>query len=427
MALSLNLRAPVPHRKELDPLEKGENVAVLVCHGMGQQVRFETLGLVAKAILAAAPVTTDIPQVGLVEYEGELFARSELALADSSGLQANVHIYEAYWAPLTEGKVSLWETCNFLMDAGRLGLFYSMRGHFERWLFGEMRRQTIARFTTLKLLLAWIILLTSFAAIGLWYSFTLLVVGDLCSNYWHKMALWPSVTAALSRADGEFAFPVWLILGILLLSYREFLIQYVGDVAAYVSDYKVSKFYELRQSIQAVGRKVARLIYATNYDRVILMGHSLGSVLAYDTLNAMLNEEAVAPGIRPKVKERTRALLTFGSPLDKTAFIFRMQTSDSEIREALAAAKQPLIVSYANRKAFVPFSRSPNDHFEWVNIYSRLDPISGTLDYYDADFPGAGPHVRNVPDCEALFPVVAHVGYWKHRVLGSELWKAIAG
>ncbi|MGA2214415.1 MAG: hypothetical protein ABSH31_14160, partial [Bryobacteraceae bacterium] len=51
---------------------------------------------------------------------------------------------------------------------------------------------------------------------------------------------------------------------------------------------------------------------------------------------------------RQNVVGRTRALITFGSPLDKTAFLFRTQSNHprDEMREELAASVQPLILSY---------------------------------------------------------------------------------
>ena len=44
--------------------------------------------------------------------------------------------------------------------------------------------------------------------------------------------------------------------------------------------------------------------------------------------------------------DRTKLLLTFGSPLDKTAFVFATRGDASEARGRLAEARQPLIKSY---------------------------------------------------------------------------------
>ena len=103
---------------------------------------------------------------------------------------------------------------------------------------------------------------------------------------------------------------------------RSFLIQYVGDVAAYVESQSLDRFAALRQHIKDLVVRRARAVYSfAEYDDVIVAGHSLGSVVAYDALNQLLLEEAQVPGA-PTVAQRTRLLLTFGSPLDKTAYLF---------------------------------------------------------------------------------------------------------
>jgi hypothetical protein len=150
-----------------------------------------------------------------------------------------------------------------------------------------------------------------------------------------------------------------------------------------------------------------------------MVGHSLGSVLAYDTLNALINLDNVCPdNERRGVVRRTRALITFGSPLDKTAFIFRMQASRDEdwIREQLAASAQPLILSYEQYRPLT---------FRWVNIWSSMDIISGSLEYYDdpAGPPSPEQHVENLPDPQAWIPLAAHVQYWDGEVFRKELYR----
>lgn len=103
----------------------------------------------------------------------------------------------------------------------------------------------------------------------------------------------------------------WFALGHLLgwafliaeaLLVRYFIIEYVGDVAAYVSPYKDSKFDEIRHQIQRIGLDAGKVIYGFGppqpaipaYEKVVIVGHSLGSVLAYDTLNALINQDNVS-------------------------------------------------------------------------------------------------------------------------------------
>ena len=180
----------------------------------------------------------------------------------------------------------------------------------------------------------------------------------------------------------------WVLLVAVSAYVRRSLIQYLGDVAIYVTPYKLDAFFQVRDQIKECVYKVAYAVYAQQrqdgsgpeYDEVFVVGHSLGSVIVYDVLNRLVNEDE-AIGCSLKVVARTPLLLTFGSPLDKTAFLFAEQRQNTgEAREALAAAVQPLIQDYCFRPKC------------WINIYSPWDIISGSLDFYDP--PGSRPQAR---------------------------------
>ena len=110
-------------------------------------------------------------------------------------------------------------------------------------------------------------------------------------------------------------------------------------------------------------------------------------------------------------RRRTKLLLTFGSPLDKTAFLFRLQESkEADVREALAAAVQPMIADTANRPA------------AWINIWSPRDWISGKVDYYQRP---CEPFVTNVRDPEAAIPILAHTQYLEELRAGAAALRAV--
>ena len=95
-------------------------VAILVCHGMGQQVRYETISSIAEAIRTEATELggTSAPvQVHLSYDKGAFLARAELQWSDKTKVDHAVHVYEAYWAPLTEGEVTYRDTILFLLSA----------------------------------------------------------------------------------------------------------------------------------------------------------------------------------------------------------------------------------------------------------------------------------------------------------------------
>ena len=141
--------------------------------------------------------------------------------------------------------------------------------------------------------------------------------------------------------------------------------QFVGDVAIYVSAHRVNRYWDTREAIRDAAHEVAKDVYGCKeanelrYDEVYFVAHSLGAVVAYDTINAIFRDELVLQQPIDAVN-RTKGLLTYGSPLDKTAFLFRAYSSGSVERLAAVAAWQPLIISKAFRK------------LAWINIHSSL-------------------------------------------------------
>jgi hypothetical protein len=511
---------PPPPRKEL--------VAVIVNHGMGQQVPYETMESVALAVEKglvgyAKSITPVVRNVrlgtkGKNETETEL-VRVELQFETEQKVY-DVHIYEAYWAPLTEGKVNLKDVVAFLWDAGLNGIRNTDSGTFKRWLFGSQREFKLPRPWLYVLLFSIMLVLASLtlmngvltaaaashaiAGSGRFpndeqlapltsdflladFGVALIALGTVCIP-WLKKKLtrrpftpkWIMHIEWLLVIVGATAIPLaglvmplqligwnsgyidWGLAHIanalighpirisalwgieLLAAYagRWFLIEYVGDVAAYIAAHTVSKFWELRQQIWQTAMKVADAVYRARttasdhsqadflYDKVIVVGHSLGSVIGYDVLNGLLLEDSFSQ--QPlHIAKRTRMFLTFGSPLDKTAFLFKTQRDMNALVRAVGAASvQPMIQDYANRPP------------EWVNLWSGSDLISGHLDFYDPPTAQNARHkdkrlvpavassqspraVRNEVDPAARTPFAAHVEYWTGELFARELVRGI--
>jgi len=419
-------------------------VAVLVCHGMGQQVRYQTISSLAGAIRleAAAKGAAVLPvEVHLCEANDDFLARAEVKwIKDERSHE--VHVYEAYWAPLTEGRVTYWDTIKFLIMAACKGLKYSrpfQPAIFQRWVFGGPKKMPVSRIAWFGLIATLACLLIQIGVIA-YVSLVLaqqwktaisqpLPGGDILAWVKWLTTLLPGMQPSLSISGKFIQFLLWILLVAETLFVRYFIVQFVGDVAAYISPYKDSKFDELRHQIRKIGLNVGKIIYGFDskattvpaYEKIVVVGHSLGSVLAYDTLNALINLDQVCSAQQQRyVTERTRALITFGSPLDKTAFIFRLQSNNEEdwLREQLAASAQPLIVSYGYRPATL----------RWVNIWSPMDIISGSVDYYDdpAQAPTPQQLVENIRDPEARIPFAAHVQYWSGETLRKQIYKYVS-
>ncbi len=482
-------------------------VAVVVCHGMGQQVQFETLECLAQSLRRAAgdpacPVRAEVVRLAPMPVPGAPagapvdLRRVEMDLPGEDGPQ-RVHLYEAYWAPITEGRVSLAEVFAFLFDAGRSGLWQWMTTRtFDRWMFGGRVAFAVPVRTPLKLAgivllllalavinavlvgvvaarlagaaLRWpgpalfhaltsdiaiasLALLAVLAGIRLvpqllrplggrvaaFVAWTVIYAGFVAVAVSGALCAWALVVSQAGGRPGggwlgafaaslhgaramAFVALVWAPPAVAAWVARWFLVQYVGDVVAYVSAHRVSRFADIRNAIQEVSLRVGSAVYHAAgaggeplYTDVIVVGHSLGSVVAYDMLNRLLTEDRLA-GDRARVRERTRMLLTFGSPLNKTAYLFRTQRAKgSDVREVVAAAVQPLISTYANRT------------MPWLNLHSRNDWIGGPLDFYDTNPPDPERRVRNVEDEDARTPLAAHSEHWQGRRLAEALRAAI--
>jgi hypothetical protein len=249
------------------------------------------------------------------------------------------------------------------------------------------------------------------------FCFAVLVSGLAIEIGGLTLTDWGRATNAGTLGRGA----VWVLLVVSSLIVRRVIVQYVGDVAAYVQPHTLDRLQTLREEIKTSVYNRMRAIYHAGdergftYEGVAVAGHSLGSVIAYDALNRLINEDEMAgreSAAFLNVVKRTPLFLTFGSPLDKTAFAFGAQREQTATRYALAATAQPLI-------------RHTDLRPIWVNVYSSWDPISGALDFYDPPAkPDGSPDpkaVGNRPDLDARTLFLAHLEYWEGALVFDAL------
>jgi hypothetical protein len=210
------------------------------------------------------------------------------------------------------------------------------------------------------------------------------------------------------------------------------LVDYVADVAVYVNSDAKSKNYVARNAIlKESTAALASILANPEHDRVILAGHSLGSVIAYDTINELFDRSSSHSastsdkpdlGItREVLDKKLKGLVTFGSPLDKIYYFFRQQVKSSQpIRAQILSMlhsfrKTPSGRDYGEFK----FSYEKiGENIRWLNAWSPLDPVSARLDFY-----------RLEPDDQDWFwywvPGLAHLGYWSdpkfYKFVGDRL------
>ena len=325
---------------------------------------------------------------------------------------------DPFWYRLVQRSVVIG--FNNAFDLSAFWIMVVVAAFFTLWwavkiIWGTVRDLKGAPAPWFTVLSAGTFLVLTAAIVGLAFRFAHIFTNGgaaSVSNIRHALA-WPLLVAASAYV-------------------RLVLVQFVGDVAIYVMPYKLDAFNSLRKEIKDLVYKVGRAVYtldtqaggAGGYAKVIVVGHSLGSVIVYDALNRLILEDEASTS-KLDVVNRTPLFLTFGSPLDKTAYIFSVQgNGTTEARESVATAVQPMILGYKYRPK------------RWVNIYSPWDIISGSLEFYDPpiekDANGViiqpsskSQRVDNKRDPDATTLLIAHTEYWADNALASEIYKEL--
>ncbi len=210
--------------------------AVVIIHGIGEQRPMSTLRGFVEAVLPPAP------------DGGEKYFSKPDILSESFELrklqdrsQPRTHFFEYYWAYKVEG---------------------TTYGQVWSWLSMLLFRRPVSVPRQLRSL--W------------WLSWLLIAVAAGASAL--------GLTDPLRQATERL--PAFLVslgsLGLLALV-QTVVLGFIGDAARYLSPQP--RNIKLRQAIRSDGIKLLRRIHEEGrYDRIILVGHSLGSVIAYDIL-----------------------------------------------------------------------------------------------------------------------------------------------
>ncbi len=231
---------------------------------------------------------------------------------------------------------------------------------------------------------------------------------------------------------------------------RRILVGYLGDIAVYVTaDAKAASYAARTAILDQSTTALARLLCddRRGFDQVIVAGHSLGSVIAYDTINELLSRvwaarDQLGRGVEPLVQRddltRLRGLVTFGSPLDKIYYLFREHVgSDQAVRAQILSFLHSYRRGrsgrdYGSFKFTYPPDPKPgaspkrgeeplafpqlDSPFKWLNVWSPMDPVSGPLHFYEVDERRMRWYVP--------WWGVAHMRYWSDKAFYAAIAEA---
>jgi hypothetical protein len=485
--------------------------AILVIHGIGQQNPYETLDHFSKGLVEhftdshAVPPTPPIITPFLVNHGdwNETALRLTLQGRTTPLGHSTIDLYEFYWAPYTEGKISYLQTLNWLRQTALTPLRY-LASSYE--LFPQGRAKAAFAREILRILFLSLPVLTLTFVLGYFLSKAdrILPTAAGLADIWRQTAFAQqaglvALTASiiliivmvralyglarerqLSRQQGlrglsedaarrwrtyaSCALVIFLIVAIILawslwpillkladrilrlhllsalavgglgVFLRQVLLGYVGDIAVYVNADAKAASYQARSKILDSAREaILRLLRSPEgYERIVLAGHSLGTIIAYDLINRLLDEvrsgystgpQGGIPTAKLTVQElsKLRGLATFGSPLDKVYYFFRAQVPPEQPIRAQILSFMHGFRRAPSGRAYGAFQfpkysvPDPSPDFAWINIWAAADPVSGHLDFYQV----AGPNgLRSTANqFERPYPMTrwgyAHVMYWE--------------
>ncbi|SFS96492.1 hypothetical protein [Marininema halotolerans] len=350
----------------------------LIIHGMGEQQEFSTLDLFTRNLMNVLHAHTQTPI--LLEHCHdplhpviENFVR--LTYSDPTPTQLDLHEY--YWAPTSERSISFKEIIQWLIHASK-GAKHFYQTH------------------------------QALAAKYDWDS-TLTTLDQL---YLKEIGGVTEGVGSLPILRQKL--PHWLepLLRLIMSNSEKLVVDYLGDVATYTTTDKRLSQYATRLEILNGAIAKVRYLLEKDCEHLILLGHSLGSVIAYDVLNGI----HLAIQSDPVFKDHHHALkklITFGSPLDKVAFFLSDQTPVTYsikrwmINNLLSYRQLHTPPTFPGFVQTTPFLEPILEQLPWENYWDPKDPISGPLDYYT--------HVENIQVDNGLSWGYAHSGYWTNN------------
>lgn len=228
-------------------MSRTRNQAVVMIHGIGEQTPMNTLRDFVRTVwtedeaLHRSGVSKE-PWSSPDRVSGEFDLRRLITARSKKGIKTD--FYEFYWAHLVQG---------------------TKLRHVSQWLLSLLKRPP--QMVSHSVMFAWLFAVAIFV-VGILAAIAVLIGLDggrmaaLFDTNRFIAALIPFAAAAFANA---------------------ILLPVVGDAARYLMP--VPYNIESRHKIRAAGvERLRKLIDSGDYDRIIVVGHSLGSMIGYDVL-----------------------------------------------------------------------------------------------------------------------------------------------
>ena len=405
-----------------------EHVGMLVVHGIGEQKRFETAGDLARAVGGTLAADKSHPEFSLIDRVGSDETRPtdlpsmhkdetpfEIRVKRKGKCPVHIHIHEVWWADLGAPATLLEQIRFWFWGLGQWAALERKSTHFNDKVSNTDLLMDMPNFDR-----------------PFWSS--------ICS----RIALFIAAYFAFLTLFSWNALKRAVTWVAPMIGSSSILTQYIGDVRIYSQEPALGggNLIDVGQPWRTTIRRrmIAEMVAMAErrYDRWYLLGHSLGSVIAYNGiqetewtlpnylskahfsrlwLNGLRTNAPFTPKDKPNpdlarmmprrpvwlgetdgisragLFANFRGMLTYGSPLDKFAAIW------------------PRIVCL-NKQTGIFREVAP-----WVNLSDATDPIGAELNAFKKT---DGMEPINLRSNASPFFLLAHISYFGARKPGKK-------
>lgn len=231
---------------------------------------------------------------------------------------------------------------------------------------------------------------------------------------------------SLAKQDG--GLPTWVnvvaICGFVLGAwfFTRFLRLFLSDVVFWTTTFEKDMRYRKRMDIlRAAENTVAHVMRDPNCERIVIVAHSLGTAIAYETLlnlgrkqSAERDGAAAGPGNWEFLRKISH-LITFGSPIDRINYFFQLSASRSFRFNHFSD-------DLLGHCSDLPF-HDEDRRISWINVRDPADPVASRLFSPRGPIPNRD-HIQEIESTSSHFPdpAGAHTRYFDTRLTGRLLF-----
>ncbi len=220
------------------------------------------------------------------------------------------------------------------------------------------------------------------------------------------------------------ALSLFTLLGLILV--RTFLRDYVGDVQLWTTYEETNEKYRKRKEVlKGAFDMMAHVLLDKACERVVVIGHSLGTTIAHDTLlelgryNRARHSDRAKALHDPLPLHKIEHFITLGSPIDKVHYFF-------ESHKGKHHRYNRVVEEVRGDLGEVPFASNRKPHIHWINIWDRADLVSSSLETpCNKLLPDLKVDNYEVSSFRFPDPVKSHSAYFEHAEVIKIIFEAI--